>query len=104
MQTTRRITAAQLDQEGSPKSGWEAPDIAKLRWIEEGPAAAIGAHESSREAVAADIDRGVTYVVISDDQRRVEVSVRRSQDGRSYLHAFPDGSVRDRILDVPTYP
>ncbi len=103
MQNPRRLTGAQL-LDGAPQSGWQAFHIAKLRWIEEGPAAAIGANESSREEIAADIGRGATYVVISDDQRRVAVTVKPSRHDLNYLHAFPDGAVRDRILDLPTYP
>jgi len=102
-QPPRRLTAAQL-LDGAPKSGWQPFHIAKLRWIEEGPAAAIGAHESSREEIAADIGRGATYVVISDDQRRVTVTVKPSRHDLNYLHAVPDGSARDLILDLPTYP
>jgi hypothetical protein len=75
-----------------------------VRWIEDSPAAAIGAHENSREEIAADISRGATYFVISDDKRRVNVSVRPSRHDLNYLHAFPEGSVRDRIVDLPTYP
>jgi len=103
MQTPRRLTVAQL-LDGAPKAGWQAFHIAKLRWIEEGPAAAVGAQESSREEIASDIGRGATYVVISDDQRRVTVTVKPSRHDLNYLHAFPDGAVRDRILDLPTYP
>jgi hypothetical protein len=65
---------------------------------------AVGAQESSREEIASDIGRGATYVVISDDQRRVTVTVKPSRHDLNYLHAFPDGAVRDRILDLPTYP
>lgn len=102
MQIPRRIMEVQLER--SPKSGWQAFHINRVRWIEDSPAAAIGARENSREEIAADINRGATYFVISEDKLRVNVSVRSSQHDRNNLHAFPEGSGRDRILDLPTYP
>jgi hypothetical protein len=103
MQTSRLITEVQL-LDDSPMSGWLALHIKNARWIEEGAAAAIGAHESSREDIAADISRGARYFVMSADQRRVAVTVNSSRHDLNYLHAVPEGSGRDRIVDLPTYP
>jgi len=102
MQIPRRLTEVKL-REGAPAVGWLAVHIEFARWIEASPAAAIGGQESSREEIAADIQRGAMYFVISDDKRSVKLTVSSVAPGTNFLHAFPEGGVRDRICDLPTY-